>query len=271
MYHNRQPHTRNVRLGWHAGSLLLSKRRAQGRRRMRAFITAGTGVIMGLAALGTFLAAQPGRPQQAQSPWQPLHAVSLSPIIPVPQPATEMVAPTTPAQAPPTTPRPQTPKPAPPAARAFTTSISIKGNEACQNDTLAALRLLAEQAPNHYATVTTYVGVIECVAQGSGMAAYENPPRYLAGDATRTAGTLWYAGTIAHDAGHSKLYHDYLAAHSGQGVPGDIWTGQSAEAACLAAQHDALQKMDASQSTLDYVQSIVNSQYWQVPYSDRWW
>jgi hypothetical protein len=157
----------------------------------------------------------------------------------------------------------------PPAT--FTTSITIRGDAACQATTLSALKLLHDQAPTHYATVTTYMGIIECLPQGSGMYAYENPPRYVVGDATRNAGTVWYAGTIAHDAGHSKLYHDYLSAHPGQAVPNDVWTGQSAEAACLDAQYDALSKIGATQSQLDYIKSVINTQYWNIPYAQRWW
>jgi len=188
-----------------------------------------------------------------------------SPALPPDAPA----APTTPQTVSP--PKSTTPAPAPAAAPVFTTPIQIKGTDACQTDTLAALKLLSTSAPTHYATVTKYIGIIECVTQGSGIYAYEVPPRYVVGDATRTAGTVWYAGTIAHDAGHSKLYHDYLASHPKQEVPDDVWTGQSAEATCLQAQYDALSKIGASQYQLDYVQNILSSQYYNIPYDQRWW
>jgi hypothetical protein len=103
------------------------------------------------------------------------------------------------------------------------------------------------------------------------MYAYENPPRYVVGDATRNAGTVWFAGTIAHDAGHSKLYHDYLTANPGQPVPNDVWTGEKAEKTCLEAQQDALGKIGGTQAQLDYVSNIINSQYYNIPYDQRWW
>jgi hypothetical protein len=156
-------------------------------------------------------------------------------------------------------------------AAPFTTPIQIRGDAACQSDTLAALQLLSAKAPTHYATITQYIGIIECASQGSGIYAYDNPPLYLVGDATRNAGTVWYAGTIAHDAGHSKLYHDYLSAHPGQPVPDDVWTGKSAEITCLAAQYDALSKIGGTQSQLSYVQNVINTQYYNIPYAQRWW
>jgi len=149
--------------------------------------------------------------------------------------------------------------------------IQIVGDAACQTSTQAALRLLGDKAPTHYAIVKAYVGIIECTSQGSGMYAYENPPRYLVGDATINAGTIWYAGTIAHDAGHSKLYNDYKLLHPGKPVPDDVWTGETAEKTCLDAQFDALTKIGGTQYQLDYVKNGINTQYYKIAPSERWW
>ena len=266
-YHRQLHHRyhRHRRLAAHIGIAAVKK---QSRRKLnKLFWLAGAGLAIPLFLLAGVLFNVPSNNADSQIVTKtnqtahvaaPATASTIPPTEttnPTPQPTSAASTPSTPSN----------PKPA------FTTSISIDGDAACQKDTLAALDLLAEKAPSHYATVTKYVGVIKCVVEGSGMEAYLNPPRYLAGDATRNAGTLWYAGTIAHDAGHSKLYNDYLAATPGQSVPADVWTGQNAEAACLNAQYDALQQMNAPQSTLDYIQSSINSGYWNVPYDQRWW
>lgn len=175
------------------------------------------------------------------------------------------------AAAPPATKPAPAPKRSVAAPATFTTPIQIRGDAKCQSDTLAALQLLSTKAPTHYATIIQYIGIIQCVSQGSGIYAYDNPPLYLVGDATRNAGTVWYAGTIAHDAGHSKLYHDYLSTHPGQAVPDSVWTGQSAEITCLAAQYDALTKIGGTQSQLDYIQNVINTRYYNIPYDQRWW
>jgi hypothetical protein len=127
------------------------------------------------------------------------------------------------------------------------------------------------KARSHFETVQKYIEVIECSEQGSGMFAYETPTRFLTRASTRNAGTIWYAGTIVHDAGHSKLYNDFKTSDPNSSVPDDVWTGQSAEAACLAVQADALQEIGADQSTIDYVNNILQTEYWNVPYSERWW
>ena len=152
-------------------------------------------------------------------------------------------------------------QPAPrPAIPAFSTPITIKGDDACKADTLNALKAIANSAPGHYSVVTRYISVIECVAAGSAMYAYESPPRYAVGDSTRTAGTIWYASTIVHDANHSRLYHE-----------GKAWTGGDAENICLDAQANSLALLGAGQSTIDYVNGMKGDPYWQTPVEDRYW
>lgn len=164
-----------------------------------------------------------------------------------------------------------TPTPATKQPATFNTSIQIKGDAACKSSTLDALKLLNDSAPMHYMTVTKYIGIIECLPQGSGMFASESPPRYAVGDVTRGGGTVWYASTIAHDAGHSKLYHDYKDTHSGELVPPDAWSGESAERTCLDAQYDALTKIGGTQAQLDDIKNVINTKYYEIPYKERWW
>lgn len=151
-------------------------------------------------------------------------------------------------------------QPTPTPAPQFSTPITIRGDDSCRADTLNALQTIAASAPGHYSIVTRYVSIIECVSSGSAMYAYESPPRYAVGNATRSAGALWYASTIVHDANHSRLYHE-----------GKEWTGGNAENICLDAQANSLSLMGASQSTIDYVNSMKDNPYWQTPVEDRYW
>lgn len=152
-----------------------------------------------------------------------------------------------------------------------TSTITVKGDNACVLETEQALGLLREKAPVHYDIITKYIGVIECSDRGSGMYAWEEPPRYQVGKPTRDAGVIWYAGTIAHDSCHSKQYHDYLSNNPSGSVPDDVWTGREAERQCLDVQYDALTKIDADQAFLDYVRNSINSEYWNVGYDNVWW
>ena len=150
-------------------------------------------------------------------------------------------------------------------------SIVVKGDENCISKTQEAIGLLQNKALNHYFIVSKYVSIIECAEAGSGMYAWEKPPRYQVGKSTYGAGTIWYAGTIVHDACHSKQYQDYAVSNPSRVVPDDVFTGKVAEAQCLDVQYDVLTKIGADQNTLNYVQNIINSEYWNIDYGNRWW
>ncbi len=149
--------------------------------------------------------------------------------------------------------------------------IQIIGTDNCVTQTNEALSLLRNKSKTHYDIVITYIGVIECTDTQSGMHAWEKPPRFQVGNATRNAGTIWYAGTIVHDAWHSKQYNDYVLTQGTTAVPAEVYSGKNAEAECLDMQHDALSNIGATQSTLDYIQEVIKSEYWNVDYDKRWW
>lgn len=149
--------------------------------------------------------------------------------------------------------------------------IVVMGDQECQDDTQAALELLSNASHDTYQTVLKYVDIIECTPQGSGMAAYEEKPRFIVGDSTRESGTIWYASTIVHDAIHSKLYQDFKTSNPGQPIPAEAWSGEEAEATCLAAQAQALTDMGAPADTIDYVVNSTETEYWKVDSKDRDW
>lgn len=150
--------------------------------------------------------------------------------------------------------------------------IAIVGDDSCKTKTNQALDLLRNNAGIHYEVVTYHVGVIECVDKGSGIEVWATPPRFRAGEITVDGGTIWYAGTIVHDSCHSKLYSDYLKKNPQTGfVPSNIYSGKDAEAQCLVVQHNALVLLGAPQTTLDTVENALESEYWKIPYEDRWW
>lgn len=148
-------------------------------------------------------------------------------------------------------------------------SIIIQGDENCRNKTEEALALLQEKAGDYFNMVLDNVGMIQCVEEQSGMQADPVLPIYYAGSRTRDAGEIWYAGTIVHDACHSKLYNEYLASH--ENVPYEIWTGKKAELACLGEQYKALIKLEADDWILEHMQNMMNYAYWDIPYENRDW
>lgn len=86
-----------------------------------------------------------------------------------------------------------------------------------------ALDVLAAGAPDGFAAVVTHIDTIESVAAGSGMDVFTKT--FRVGEETAYAPgfdegdqVLWLAGTMVHDACHSRLYTE-----------GQTYTGRDAE------------------------------------------
>lgn len=127
-------------------------------------------------------------------------------------------------------------------------------NQVCQ-----ALALLRSHDTNAYFTVTNYVGRIQ-EGQRSGMWAYKTPPTYEMSDVTAYYSVTWCAATIAHDALHSKLYHDHSKVHGGA-VPDAVWTGKEAEKQCMKHQLVVMERIGATQWEIDYSKKQSDGHY----------
>ncbi len=128
--------------------------------------------------------------------------------------------------------------------------IDIKGSAAFIQQVAKALDSLEEKAPQAYKIVREYIGRIE---QGprSGMWAAKTPPTYEMADPTAFYSVTWCAGSIAHDAFHSKLYHDHVKKNGGP-VPDEVWIGIDAEKRCLSHQLAVLKKIGAPKREVDH-------------------
>lgn len=153
--------------------------------------------------------------------------------------------------------------------------IIIDGSSDCVTRTYQALNLLKSKDIDHYNLAMTYIGKITCTTSGAGtgMYAWEKPPRFQIGMDSVNASIPWYAGDIVHDAWHSKLYNDYMATADPSVVyaPNDIWTGETAELACIEVQYESLSAIGGSQAELDWLKEVAKTKYWEVPPDQRWW
>lgn len=149
--------------------------------------------------------------------------------------------------------------------------LQIKGDSANTALTNQAIDLLKTKAPEDLEFVYKYIAIIEIADQGSGMYVWEVPPRCKIGLKTIEAGTIWYASVLVHEANHSKQYSDYQKAHPGKSVPESVYYGRAPEAECLNIQYKVLEKVGATKETLDYVKGVLDTEYWNVDYKNRWW
>lgn len=149
-----------------------------------------------------------------------------------------------------------------------TDAVDIVGDEQFVTQAGAALELLVVEAPDAYAEVLLHITTIESVSAGSGMDVFSKT--FRVGDVTAYAPgyeeadqVVWLAGTIVHDACHSRLYTE-----------GEEYTGRDAELVCLRDQLEALLVLSGF-AFESYVESLVDgvddpeNAYWTA--EERHW
>jgi hypothetical protein len=155
--------------------------------------------------------------------------------------------------------------------------IEVRGSFEFRARTEEALALLSATAA--LALVRAHVKLIRQGAR-SGMRAWANKPTFVVGRATWQHSPLWYAGAIAHDAYHAKLYAEALAAGGGAEPPATSWTGVDPENQCLAFQYTVLKLLHGDENTLRYVEQWAENPTYAgrayglggwLDYLSRWW
>jgi hypothetical protein len=161
--------------------------------------------------------------------------------------------------------------------RASFGGIDLFGNNAFRARTVEALKLLS--SCSCFPEVQRYVGLIK-QGRRSGMRAWAKPPALTVGSATWQHSIVWYAGIVAHDAYHSKLYHDAKAATAKSEPPADTWTGAGAEKRCLLFQREVLIDLHADPLLIAYLDKQLRNPTYQgrnagwaawLDYLRRWW
>lgn len=130
-----------------------------------------------------------------------------------------------------------------------------------------------------FAVIRDHIAVIR-QARRSGMKAWLAKPTFAVGKPTWKHSALWYAGAIAHDAYHAKLYRDAERSHTEAGLAADRWTGATAEQQCLEFQIRVLRQLDAAENVLRYLETCQEHPTYQgrnrgwaswLDYLKRWW
>jgi len=148
--------------------------------------------------------------------------------------------------------------------------VEIQGTATFEQQVIAALTFLKTKSPEAYHLVTTHIGLIK-QAQHTGMAAYARPPTFELSERTAFYSLTWCAASIAHDAFHAKLYHEYLQQHPGHTfVPHAVWTGEAAERHCLRHQTRVLKDLGAEVEEIQWSRALTH-RYWEVEYHKRDW
>lgn len=155
--------------------------------------------------------------------------------------------------------------------------LDVYGDEEFRQQTEQALALL--QTLPQFELIRAHLAVIR-QGKRSGVTAWAEQPIFTVGTPTWTHSPLWYAGTIAHDAYHPKLYRDAKRSNFGKEPAADAWSGKAAERACLLFQRQVLVSLGADKSIIEYVEKHAENPTYQgrnwgwrgwLDYHKRWW
>jgi hypothetical protein len=138
--------------------------------------------------------------------------------------------------------------------------IEVTGNSEFLLRTKEALTLLQPLA--QFALIRAHLAKIR-QGKRSGMKAWLTAPMFTVGKPTWQHSALWYAGAIAHDAYHAKLYFDAKGDHGRTEPEADAWTGAKAERECLAFQQQVLLALNADETIIRYLESCAQHPTYQ--------
>jgi hypothetical protein len=155
--------------------------------------------------------------------------------------------------------------------------IEIRGHNEFRLRTKASLELL--KPTPQFELIRAHIATIR-QGRRSGMKARARKPTFVVGKPTWHHSVIWYAGAIAHDAYHSKLYREAKDGLGDREPDPDAWTGVEAEKKCLAFQRQVLLQLSADPDTIAYIEQCEKhptyqgqNQGWRswLDYLKRWW
>lgn len=145
--------------------------------------------------------------------------------------------------------------------------VLVNGDDTCRQQAQSAMDLLYYEAKSYYEFFTSYIGIIDCTPDQSGVYVTENPARFEAGWPTRSAGQHWFASVLVHEACHVWQYQRYGAMP----VPVEEYYGRDAETECTQVQKEAAVTFGADQDLIDYMDEVLEFAWWDVDYEERYW
>ena len=155
--------------------------------------------------------------------------------------------------------------------------MEIRGDDKFRRQTCQALSLL--EPLHQFALIQTH---LRAIRQGrcSGVTAWAEQPVFTVGTATWSHSPEWFAGAIAHDAYHAKLYRTAKTNAPAKRPAIQAWSGATAEQACLIFQRSVLLRLSVDKSIVEHVEIHLRHPTYQgrsgglgawLDYRKRWW
>ena len=155
--------------------------------------------------------------------------------------------------------------------------IEVHGDRTFRIRTRDALALLQPLA--QFELIQAHLSTIR-QGKRSGVTAWARNPVFTVGAPTWNHSPLWYAGAIAHDAYHAKLYRDAKKLAPEKEPRAEVWSGRAAERTCLSFQRQVLLALAADRALVGYIEKHLRNPTYQerhagwrawLDYRKRWW
>jgi len=155
--------------------------------------------------------------------------------------------------------------------------VEVRGDSEFHKRTGDALSLLQPLA--EFDLIQTHLAAIR-QGKRSGVTAWAARPVFTVGAPTWSHSPTWYAGAIAHDAFHAKLYRDAKQRTPEKEPPVTAWSGKAAERICLFFQCEVLVALNADKAMVEYIEKHRQNPTYQgrkagrggwLDYRKRWW
>ncbi|MFZ5754951.1 MAG: hypothetical protein ACOY3J_12020 [Bacillota bacterium] len=140
----------------------------------------------------------------------------------------------------------------------FNKGVLVAGSSSFKSKINQSLALLHKKTPYYGAKVDKYLKEIR-ESNHSGVKV-ETGVFHLGKGTINNQDIVWLASVIVHDAYHVELYK--------KGKP---YAGREAEAACIREQKKFLQAVDAPAHYFTYLDKVLESNYWEIPFENRTW
>ncbi len=141
--------------------------------------------------------------------------------------------------------------------------IRIIGTPLFVEKTIAALDLL--RSTRHFGLVAHHISTVrpwKC----SGFDPWAiGGPTFIVGKKTWQSTPIWYAGAIAHDAYHGKLYLDAKRRNWLRIVWWSDWCGWKREKECCEFQLEVLKELKADNMMIDHLETVAKDPNWYFP------
>ena len=147
--------------------------------------------------------------------------------------------------------------------------LTICGDVEFQELSVKALDILEKNDKDAYRLIVDNVAFL-CQYKTSGIFPITIPTICIINKETIKHSSFYYIGILCHEAYHVFLCNQFKKEHYlCKDIPEETYSGKSAEIKCVKYARDVLKNLDVDISDFLPIQEVINSRWWEVPWSEQ--